>query len=100
MQLPLGNLAPLRGPVASPAGIQRGSLHSDMGSSVDSGLVDRGEAQVRLSSLGARPEKQILQEVTFGVESFKDSVCDLSVLKCFGLKYFYYSTIFLVFPCF
>lgn len=67
MQVPLGNLAPLRGPVASPAGIQRGSLHSDMGSSVDSGLVDRGEAQVRLSSLGARLEKQTLQEVTFGV---------------------------------
>lgn len=103
MQVPLGSLAPLRGPVASPAGIMRGSLHSDMGSSVDSGVADRGEAQVRLFSLEACPEKQSVQEVTGLVllKHFKDSVCDLSsVLKCCGLNYFYCSTVFLVFCCF
>ncbi|NXK44754.1 CE164 protein, partial [Chauna torquata] len=45
VQAPLGNLAPLRGSVASPAGILRGSLNSDVGSSVDSSLVARGETQ-------------------------------------------------------
>lgn len=64
MQVPLGNLAPLRGPVASPAGVLHASLHSDMGSSVDAGVADREEAQVRLFSVGACPEKQSMQEVT------------------------------------
>ncbi|XP_035202023.1 centrosomal protein of 164 kDa isoform X7 [Oxyura jamaicensis] len=45
VQAPLGNLAPLRGPVASPAGILRGSLNSDVGSSVDSSLAARGETR-------------------------------------------------------
>ncbi|KAF1667422.1 hypothetical protein FQA23_0011663, partial [Aptenodytes patagonicus] len=45
VQAPLGNLAPLRGLAASPAGILRGSLHSDVGSSVDSSLAAKGGAQ-------------------------------------------------------
>uniref|UniRef100_A0A8C4V5D4 Centrosomal protein of 164 kDa n=1 Tax=Falco tinnunculus TaxID=100819 RepID=A0A8C4V5D4_FALTI len=48
IQVPLGNLAPLRGPVASPASILRGSLNVDMGSLVDSSLVAKGGMQVRL----------------------------------------------------
>ncbi|NXU29125.1 CE164 protein, partial [Thalassarche chlororhynchos] len=45
VQAPLGNLAPLRGLAASPAGILRGSLNSDVGSSVDSSLVAKGGTQ-------------------------------------------------------
>ncbi|XP_019326076.1 PREDICTED: centrosomal protein of 164 kDa [Aptenodytes forsteri] len=45
VQAPLGNLAPLRGLAASPAGILRGSLHSDVGSSLDSSLAAKGGAQ-------------------------------------------------------
>ncbi|XP_076214471.1 centrosomal protein of 164 kDa isoform X3 [Aptenodytes patagonicus] len=45
VQAPLGNLAPLRGLAASPAGILRRSLHSDVGSSVDSSLAAKGGAQ-------------------------------------------------------
>ncbi|XP_075028939.1 centrosomal protein of 164 kDa isoform X4 [Calonectris borealis] len=45
VQAPLGNLAPLRGLAASPAGILRGSLNSDVGSSVDSSLVAKGGMQ-------------------------------------------------------
>ncbi|NXS41568.1 CE164 protein, partial [Balaeniceps rex] len=45
VQAPPGNLAPLRGLAASPAGVLRGSLNSDVGSSVDSSLVAKGGAQ-------------------------------------------------------
>ncbi|NXN69619.1 CE164 protein, partial [Himantopus himantopus] len=45
VQAPLGNLAPLRGLAASPASILRGSLNSDVGSSVDSSLVAKGGTQ-------------------------------------------------------
>ncbi|NXL86177.1 CE164 protein, partial [Alectura lathami] len=45
LQAPLGTLAPLRGPMALPAGIPRGSLHSDVGSSLDSSLTAKGEAR-------------------------------------------------------
>ncbi|NXH78481.1 CE164 protein, partial [Hydrobates tethys] len=45
VQAPPGNLAPLRGLAASPAGILRGSLNSDVGSSVDSSLVAKGGTQ-------------------------------------------------------
>ncbi|NXK07980.1 CE164 protein, partial [Herpetotheres cachinnans] len=45
VQAPLGNLAPLRGLVASPAGILRGSLNADVGSLVDSSLGAKGGMQ-------------------------------------------------------
>ncbi|NXS66480.1 CE164 protein, partial [Pandion haliaetus] len=45
VQAPLGNLAPLRGLAASPAGILRGSLNSDVGSSVDSSLAAKAGMQ-------------------------------------------------------
>ncbi|NXL61731.1 CE164 protein, partial [Chordeiles acutipennis] len=45
IQAPLGNLAPLRGHVPSPAGVLRGLLRSDLGSSVDSSLVPKGGMQ-------------------------------------------------------
>ncbi|XP_067166271.1 centrosomal protein of 164 kDa isoform X4 [Apteryx mantelli] len=45
VQASLGNLAPLRGLVDSPAGVLRGSLNSDVGSSVDSSLLLRGGPQ-------------------------------------------------------
>lgn len=57
VQAPLGNLAPLRGLAASPAGILRGSLNSDVGSSVDSSLVAKGGTQVRLCHSGNVPWK-------------------------------------------
>ncbi|NXC21360.1 CE164 protein, partial [Corythaeola cristata] len=48
LQLPLGRLAPLRGPAPAPAAVLRGSLPSDPGSSVDSSLAANGGAWVRL----------------------------------------------------
>ncbi|XP_035748382.1 centrosomal protein of 164 kDa isoform X2 [Egretta garzetta] len=45
VQAPLGILAPLRGLAAAPAGVHRGSLNSDVGSSVDSSLVAQGGTQ-------------------------------------------------------
>lgn len=51
VQAPLGNLAPLRGLAASPAGILRRSLNLDVGSSVDSSLVAKVGTQVRFCLL-------------------------------------------------
>ncbi|XP_075579496.1 centrosomal protein of 164 kDa [Pelecanus crispus] len=45
VQAPLGTLAPLRGLAVSPAAVLRGSLNSDLGSSVDSSLAAKGGAQ-------------------------------------------------------